>query len=123
MFAPLFETCAANIGVTNLLGTNPVRLYPFGNAPQDVVKPYAVYQRIGGEPNNNLSDIPDGDSVSYQIDVYDLDESGVEPVVKALRDVLEPVAYIVRWGFEGRETDTKLYRSSFDVDWIINERD
>lgn len=123
MFAPLYEACAASAAVKNLLGDNPVRLYPFGNAPQDVARPYAVYQRIGGNPENNLSDVPESDAVSYQIDVYDDEEPGVNPVVLALRNALEPVAYVVRWGFEGLETDTKLYRSSFDVDFIVDRSD
>lgn len=123
MFAPLFEVCAADMAVRSWLGDEPTRLYPFGAAPQDVEKPYAVYQRISGTPENNLSDLPDSDSVSYQVDIYSNDDSDVNAVLKALRNALEPVAYIVRWGFEGRETDTKLYRSSFDVDFIVNDRE
>ncbi|MGL4711664.1 MAG: tail completion protein gp17, partial [Shewanella sp.] len=46
--APIFVVCRASTAVTDLLGTNPTRLYPFGQAPQNVAKPYAVWQVIGG---------------------------------------------------------------------------
>ena len=46
----IFATCAADPAVTALLGTAPVRLFPFGMAPAGVVKPYAVWQQVGNEP-------------------------------------------------------------------------
>lgn len=34
MYAPIFAVCAADPAVTALLGTSPVRIYPFGEAPE-----------------------------------------------------------------------------------------
>ncbi len=48
MIAPIFTTCAASQAVKDLLGTNPVRLYPFGMQDDSIVYPYAVWQNIGG---------------------------------------------------------------------------
>jgi hypothetical protein len=48
MIAPIFAVCAASQAVRDLLGSNPVRLYPFGMQDDNIVYPYAVWQNIGG---------------------------------------------------------------------------
>jgi len=118
MIAPIFSVCSASPSVTALLGTDPVRLYPFGMQDDDVVYPYAVWQGIGGMPENYLSQRPDADSYSIQVDVYADTPTEVISVARALRDAVEPHAYITRWGNQGRDPETKRYRYSFDVDWI-----
>ncbi|STT07338.1 Protein of uncharacterised function (DUF3168) [Klebsiella michiganensis] len=55
MIAPIFSVCAASQAVKDLLGTNPVRLYPFGIQDDNIVYPYAVWQNIGGSPENYLN--------------------------------------------------------------------
>ena len=37
----------------------------------------------------------------------------------ALRDAIEPVAYITAWLGESIDPDTKNNRFSFQVDWIV----
>ncbi|MNO31434.1 hypothetical protein D3C76_214080 [compost metagenome] len=118
MFPPIFAVCAASPAVTALLGAGPVRLYLAGEAPQDVVKPYAVWQLAGGVPENYLGDRPDMDGYTTQIDVYAATASSARAVAKALRDAVEAVAYVVAWRGESRDTETKNYRYSFDVDWL-----
>lgn len=119
MFPPIFQVCAASPAVTALLGTNPTRLWPFGEAPQRVALPYAAWQTIGGLPENYLEDRPDVDSWSIQIDVYADTVTKARNAAKALRDAIEPVAYVTRWGGESRDPKTKHYRVSFDVGWIV----
>ena len=119
MFAPIFAICAANDGVKAQLGTSPVRLYPFGQAPQGVALPYAVWQTIGGEPANYLGNLPDLDSYSLQVDVYAVTETGARDAAKALRDAIEPHAHITRWGGEWTDPDTFNKRFSFDLDWHV----
>ncbi|MOA50762.1 hypothetical protein D3C78_1738290 [compost metagenome] len=99
------------------LGSNPVRLYPFGEAPQDVQKPYAVWQTIGGAPESYLGDRPDIDQFSLQIDIYAASATAARSAAMSLRDAIEPNAYVTRWGGESRDPETKNYRVSFDVDW------
>jgi len=118
-YPPIFEVCAADGAVTALLGSNPTRLYLFGEAPQNVVSPYAVWQSIGGNPENYLGNVPDVDRHSLQIDVYGNSANDVRSVVESLRDAIEPVAYVTGWRGEARDTETKKYRASFDVDWIV----
>jgi hypothetical protein len=120
MYPPIFTVCAANAGVQAALGTNPVRLYPFSEAPQGVTKAYAVWQIIGGGPGNYINQIPSFDEYTLQVDVYAATVTAGRAAAEALRDAIEPVAHIVRWGGESRDPETKNYRFSFDVDFIVN---
>ncbi|WP_110685077.1 DUF3168 domain-containing protein [Salinicola aestuarinus] len=117
--APLFAVCAANPGVTAVLGSEPTRIYPFDQAPANVATPYATYQLITGIPENYLADRPDVDSVTLQVDVYAETGSSVRAAVVAMRDAIETRARIARWGEEDRDPDTGLRHRSFDVDWIV----
>ncbi|MCK2183506.1 tail completion protein gp17 [Halomonas getboli] len=120
MTPPIFPTCVASAPVTALLGTNPTRLYPFDDAPQGVASPYAVWQMIpGGSPANNLADRPDMDAFSLQVDVYAASSTDVIAVAAALRDAIEPVATITRWGAQDTDPDTKHKHIGFDVDWYV----
>lgn len=118
MFPPIYEVCAASSEVQAALGT-PVRLYPFGEAPQGVALPYAVWQTLGGSPENYLKQRPDVDQFTLQIDVYATSATAARNVARALRNAIEPVAYITRWNGEDRDQETKNYRVSFDVDWWV----
>lgn len=120
MYPPIFATCAASAAVKAALGTNPVRLYPFGEAPQDVALPYAVWQTIGGAPENYLGETPDIDSFSLQVDVYGETPTSTRAAAEALRDAIEPVAHITAWRGESTDSGTKRKRFSFDVEWHVN---
>jgi hypothetical protein len=119
MYPPVFVIAAADPAVTALLGQTPTRLYPFDEAPQGVQKPYAVWQLVGGVPENYLDKVPDADNYSVQIDVYADTAATARAVTRALRDAYEPRGYITNWNGEGRDTDTSNYRISFDVDFIV----
>lgn len=123
MFAPIFTVVAASSAVTAVLGTNPVRFWPFGDAPEKTESgyalPYAVWQTVSGSPENYINQVPDLDAYTIQVDVYGLTGSSARAAAKALRDAIEPHAHIIAWRGESREKDTKLYRYSFDVDWFV----
>lgn len=119
MIAPIFKVCAASPAVTALIGSNPVRLYPFSLQDDVVAYPYVVWQNISGEPENYLDRRPDADSYTLQVDVYADTVTSATAVATALRDAIEPHAYITRWGGQSRDPETKRYRYSFDVDWIV----
>ena len=122
MYPPIFVIASADAAVKALLGTgtanDPLRLYLFGEAPQKVVLPYAVWQTVGGAPENYLNMRPDADNFSVQVDVYGKTPSSIRAVVKALNDALENKAYITRWGSESFDEKTTHYRSNFDVEFI-----
>ena len=117
--APIFAVCAADAGVTALLGLSPTRLYPFGEAPEGVAKPYAVWQLVTGSPENYLAGRPDLDGYTLQVDVYGTTAASARAVTAAISAAIELQAYVTRWGGESKDTETKLYRSSFDIDWLV----
>lgn len=120
MTPPIELVCAADPGVTALLGSGvDLRMYPFGEAPEGVMKPYAVWQLVNGSPENYLAGRPDADGFTLQVDVYGATSKSVRQVRDAIRDAIELRAYVTRWGGESRDTATKNFRASFDVDWMV----
>ena len=119
MIAPIFAVCAASQAVNSLIGGDTLRLYPFGLQDDNVIYPYAVWQNISGEPENYLAQRPDADTFTLQVDVYADTPDQAIAVAAAVRDAIEPHAYITRWGGQEKDSTTKRYRYSFDVDWIV----
>jgi hypothetical protein len=120
MDTPFFQVCKADPTVQGLLGGALPRIYPFGQAPQEVAKPYVVYQWIGGAPFNMINCRPDADRASLQVDVYGLTTQSTTTVAKAIRNAIELDSYITGYRGDMRDEETKLYRTSFDVDWLVN---
>lgn len=122
-YPPVFTLAAASSAVTALLGSSPCRVWAFGLGPDTPTefyqKPYAVWQQVGGLPENYLDRVPDADNWSVQVDVYAESIDQARAVALALRDAYEPHAYITNWNGESRDPDTKNYRVSFDVDFIV----
>lgn len=119
MFPPVWPILTASgVWVSELqavFGAPDPRIYPFGSAPQDIPSPYALWQTINGNPENYLGDAPDLDGWLVQFDVYADNVADVYSCAKALRNALEPKAYIENWRGESTDPDTKEYRYSFDV--------
>jgi len=120
MDTPFFVVCKADPTVQALLGGALPRIYPFGAAPQDVVKPYVVYQSAGGFPFNMLNCRPDADSQDLQVDVYGLTTQSTVTVAKAIRYAVETNCNITSYRGTTREEDTKLYRTGFDLTWLVD---
>lgn len=120
MYPPLFQVCAADSTVQSLLGVNPTRLWPFGEADPAPAYPYAVWQIIAGSPENYLGQTPDTDVFGVQIDVYAQTAEDARAVARALRNAIEPNAYVTAYIGEFRDLITRTYRYSFSVDWIVH---
>lgn len=121
MTPPIVQACLQSSAVTALLGSGAdMRLYSFGEAERGVARPYAVWQVVSGSPENYLAGRPDADSVTLQVDVYATTGDKARQVRDAIRDAIELDAYVTRWGAEGRDTETKNFRASFDVDWWVS---
>ena len=118
MEPPIFTVAASDPEVIRLLGSSPVRLWPFGEAPQNAAYPYAVWQVINGTPENYLAQRPDMDGLSLQVDVYGKSAGEVRAVVAALRRSLELSTHITRIGRESKDSPTNTYRSGFDLHWL-----
>lgn len=119
MYAPIFAVCVADPGVRDVLGINPTRLYPFGTAPKDVAKPYAVWQLIAGGPLNRLAGRADIDSQRLQIDVYGDTPDASRRAAEAIRFAIELHCNISSFNGESQDSQTLNYRSSFDVAWLV----
>lgn len=127
MLPPVFKTADADPNVRGLLrsgvstfsDTPVTRLFEFGEAPQGTPRPYAAWQVVSGSPDNYITNQPDVDSYTIQIDVYAADGNSAESVAVALRDTLERVAHVTSWRNHGRDSDTADYRLGFDVRWIV----
>lgn len=116
---PIFSLAVGSADVLALLKKgNTTRFYPFGEAPQGIERPYAVWQLVGGQPENRLATAPSMDTFRIQVDVYADKQSEARAVGDALRDAFEPAGYITGWNFEGRESDTRLFRFSFTVEFM-----
>jgi hypothetical protein len=120
MYPPLFSIVAADGTVQSVFGSNPVRVLPFGSADEKTPLPYAVWQTVGGSPENYLGDIPDIDSFLVQVDVYSKSISASRSGAEALRDALEPHAHVVSGSRESKDQITGNFRYSFDINFITS---
>ena len=117
MVSQLYELCRVNPSVVAELGREVLRVFPFGTVDTTVDYPYAVWQNTSGTPANYLNTRPDVDNYTVQVDVYGKLLDSVLSAAEAIRDAVEGDGYITRWGDQSFETDTKLYRYSFDVEF------
>lgn len=121
IYPPIFAVCNASPAVQAELG-NPCRFYPFGRAENDdggrPQRPYAVWQVVSGVPENYLGCLPDADNWTLQVDVYAATAKQARDAATALRNAIEPEAYVTAWRGESVDAETRNYRCSFDVDWI-----
>lgn len=120
MYPPIFQLAVGDAAVRAALGETPTRFFPFGLAHEGVGFPYAVWQVVGGSPENYLTNRPNIDNFLIQVDVYGPDVDAVRAAAKALRDALEDHAYVTSWRGESRDFETRLYRSSFDMSFFTN---
>lgn len=122
MFPPIYTRALADPAVVALLGATDgsLRLWSFGEAPKGAPMPYATWQTLpNGAPANNVSDRPDADHFSTQINVWGVTSNQMWAVVQALRDIMEvDGCTIVRWGNTVKDAETKAFGYDFDADWI-----
>ncbi|MFV9518293.1 hypothetical protein ACNUIO_32840 [Pseudomonas aeruginosa] len=96
-------------------------MYQFGLAPQLVVEPYATWQTISGSPENDRWSL-DADGFTLSRWTFSQPTACAKPetLAKAIRDAIELSAYVVRWGGESVDPDTKTYRDpASDIHWIV----
>lgn len=120
---PIFELCAADSGVQALLNdsSSGLRIYPFGQVPQDnppEPRPYAVWRRIYGTPENTLSCPPDMDYVGIEV-VCVGDPDTCREAHDAIILAIQSECHVVGLDDEGRDPDTDDYWVSFTADWFV----
>lgn len=122
IYPKIFELIKNDLSVQAVLGVNPVRFFPFGNAPEKLNQPvYAVWQTIAGTPQNTLCCAPSSDIWIIQVDVWGNTANDVRNAATALIECLEKTCYIQRIGGDSIDFETKKYNYNFDVQ-IIQKR-
>lgn len=106
--------------ITHFVGTNPARIYPFGEAPQHTAKPYIVHQMIAVTPYDRMAGTPQTDRHRVQIDVYAATQPEASALALAVRDALDCAKVGYTLALQLREPGTGLYRYGFDADWILD---
>ncbi len=118
MNTSMFNVLKNNVPVKLLLGSNPLRVYPYSRAPQNPRKPYATYGVVNANPENYLGQVPDIDNAQVQIDVYADTASQLESCFTAIRDALEPVAHMINYSdSNGVDESTSLYTVRMEFDF------
>lgn len=114
-----FEILNDSIPVKVLLGAQPLRIYPWGEAPHrdELVKPYATYLVYNAIPENFLGETPDIDNHGTQFDVYAEDGQSCESCFRAIRDALEPYAHMTNFSLPFRDPATQLYTARLEFDF------
>lgn len=115
---PLLKNAPA---VTAFVGTNPVRVYRHGRAPQGVLAPYVTWFVPGGAPENGF-DGPQADFSRVQVDAWVDDgpdgDVKVEQLAKAVRAALEQGGVCVGFAGDGQDPETKRFRMGYLFDFI-----
>lgn len=117
MLAEIFPILASNTEVTSRLGSSPVRIFPYGSAPQNVAKPYATYGTYSGVPENYMDRVPDIDNIGTQINIWGENSADVVACFTAIRDALEPYGHMTSFQSINRDNDTQLFTSQMEFDF------
>ena len=96
---------------TSLSSLVSARVYPDA-APEYAVKPYIVYQQIGGLPVNFLSGIPDKRNGRFQVAAWATTRIEASALIRQIEDALRLNTTIVARSENGavavNDPDTKL---------------
>lgn len=119
MLPNLFSLLSASTAVKAIIGSNPVRVYRHGSAPQGVVAPYVTQIGVGQTPENDLSGTPPVDASRVQVSCWSDNTGtgslGVETLASAVRRAIEPRWHILDVRDMGRDPETQRYRIDLDV--------
>ena len=122
-YPPIFETCAADAGVVALLGESGARCgstWP-DRRPGRGAKPYAVWQSIGGGPENYLGGRPDIDRFALQVDAYADTLSAARAIADAIEEAIEMLAHVTAFRGERKTRDGPLSRR-VRPQWFVARR-
>lgn len=120
MFPPVFSLLTAAAPVTALIGTNPVRAYRHGRAPQGVTVPYVTWSIGASSAQNTLTGVPSADLFNVRIDSWSDDDAQVEALAQAVRDALETSAHMLGIVANDRDAVTNRFRISLSFDfWLL----
>lgn len=114
---PIFSIIESNAACTDILGTGPVRFFPFGKAPQGVAKPYAVYTVFNANPENYLSGAPDIDNKGTQVDLYAENAEDLRNLFEAIKNAIELKAHMTSFSTPVPDAETALWTARMEFDF------
>lgn len=114
---PFFDLCQASPDVVDLFGSDPVRIYPGGEAPQGVATPFATFQDIFGDPESYLAGRPDADTFVLLINVYADTQEQLRLATEAIIRAIE-CHCTMTLGPRFKDPETRKYRVNIDADFI-----
>lgn len=117
MLPPLYAALVTAPAVVAIVAD---RIYPHGEAPQDVTRPYITWQMINGTPENSLSDLPDIDRCTLQINCWHPTSTGVVQLATAARAAVESHGHVTGIPVNQREPETRLYWIAIQMDWLLH---
>lgn len=115
MFPNVYALLHADAAVTAIVGQKIGR---HGSMPQDTDAPYITWFVVADAPHNTLSEAPQSDFNSVQIDCWSDDDAEVAKLARAVRAALDAAGHHNRVVVDLRENDTKLYRVGIEADLI-----
>lgn len=119
MLPPILETVKSYPPAVALLGSDPTRFFAFGTSPQDMTKPYAVWQVPNAYPENYLGSLSDMDDVNIQVDCYSkTSQAEAVSIGTAIRAAVERQANVTTWRTLGQDNETKLWRFVLLIEWL-----
>lgn len=119
MFPPVFTTLNQP-ELQAFVGTDPVRMYDFGTAPQSVERPYITFTAVSNAPHEQISGAPCSDADTVQIDMYADSREQVRAMARVVRQILDNAGWSNRLNLQMYEPDTGLFRISMDCDFITD---
>lgn len=117
MMSPVFNILNNSAPVKALLGTSPLRVFPWGQAPPNSVKPYATYGVFNGNPENYLDCPADIDRLGTQIDIWASSGRSCEDCFNAIRTALEGIGHLIGFQSALRDSETQLYTARMEFDF------
>lgn len=102
-----------------LKGGRMVKFFRLGEVPQNTREPYSIWQQVGGVPYNSLSCSPVAEHLTIQIDCYASSAEKSRNICHLIEKSLELKGVVTSYR-SFYETETKLFRSGFDIDFIEN---
>lgn len=116
MLPPIYNILSTDPAVAAVVGA---RIYPHGEAPQHVTRPYVTWYLVASVPENELGGAPDIDKASLQVDCWDLTSVGVMQLAQVVRDALQPHCVLTAFLLDQRDTETRLYRFAIQADYLL----
>lgn len=111
MTPDLFPILNDSVQVRLLLGSNPLRVYPWHRAPQNPRKPYATYGVISATPQSALACPASLDNQIVQVDIWSETGESCERCFEAIRNAVEGEVVLQSYSTPARDDDTELYRA------------